>query len=320
MMNKPTTYPWGHERPFNSYANFIKTKFGGRIQKISIDAGFTCPNRDGTKGHGGCAFCNNDAFMVAYANPKENNISEQIIAGKVFIKRRYKKATQYFAYFQAYSNTYDSLENLKKIFDEVRQFPEIIGIIIGTRPDCVDDEKLAYFQELSKQYFVVLEYGIESVNDKTLEYINRGHDYKSAVEAIKKTAALGIPVGSHIILGLPGETRDEILDYAKEISKLPLHSIKLHQLQIVVGTRFAIEYKRNPENFNLFTPETYIPFVAEFLTRLSPNIKIERLASETPRRVRIAPIWEGVKYESFVAMLENYMIENNLWQGKNYKA
>jgi len=318
MTNK--NYPWGHDRPFNSYAQYIKEKFEGRVQKISIDAGFTCPNRDGSKGHGGCAFCNNDAFMVAYTNPEENSISEQIIAGKVFVLRRYKRAKKFFAYFQAYSNTYDSLENLKKIFDEVRKFPEIIGIIIGTRPDCIDDEKLAYFKELSESYYIVLEYGIESIYDKTLEYINRGHDYASAVDAIKKTAALGIPTGSHLILGLPGETREEILNYATEISKLPLQSIKLHQLQIVIGTRFAVEYKNNPEKFNLFNPDEYIPFVAEFLTRLSPKIMVERFASETPRRVRVAPLWEGLKYEAFVQKLEDYMNENSLWQGMKYKG
>ncbi len=316
MMNK--SFPWGHERPFNSYANHIKNLFGGRVQKISINAGFTCPNRDGSKAFGGCAFCNNDAFMVAYCKPEENSVEQQIIEGKAFVKKRYKRANKFFAYFQAYTNTYDSLKNLKLKFDAIKKFPEIVGIIVGTRPDCIDDEKLEYFKELSKQYYVVLEYGIESIYDKTLEYINRGHNYECAVEAIKKTASFGIHTGAHLIIGLPGESKEEIFAYANEISKLPLDSIKLHQLQIVKGSQFAVEYEQNPEKFNLFSSESYIPFVAEFLTHLSPNIMIERLASETPRRVRIAPIWDGLKYESFVQKLEDYMNENNLWQGKHF--
>lgn len=321
MMKMMTTtmnsYPWGHERPFNTYSNFLKNKFGTRIQKISLNGDFTCPNRDGTVGVGGCAFCNNDAFITAYCTA-ENSISQQIEDGKVFVKRRYRRANQYFAYFQAYSNTYGTLDKLKGLFDEVKKFPEIIGFVIGTRPDCIDDEKLKFFAELAQTYYVVLEYGVESIYDKTLLNINRGHSYAASKEAIIQTAEYGIPVGAHIILGLPGETKEEIMQEAFELSKLPLHSLKIHQLQIVKNTRFALEYEQNPNAFQLFTPETYIPFVAEFVSKLSPDIIIERFASESPIRVRIAPIWHGIKYESFVAMLEEYMIANNLWQGKNY--
>jgi len=318
MMNNQQSHSWGNNRPFNAYSNYLKQKFGGRIQKISLNGGFTCPNRDGTVGVGGCAFCNNDAFITSYC-VASNGITQQIIDGKLFVKRRYRRANTYFAYFQAYSNTYTSLENLKKLFNEVLQFPEIIGFIIGTRPDCIDNEKLEFFAELSKKYYVVLEYGIESIYDKTLLEINRGHTYATSKEAIIKTASYGIHVGAHLILGLPGESREQILLEAKEISTLPLHSIKLHQLQIVKDTQFAKEYSQNPEKFNLFTPQEYIPFVAEFISNMSPHIIIERFASESPIRVRIAPIWEGIKYESFVAMLEEYMLEHNLWQGKNFK-
>jgi len=316
MMNNHI-FPWGHARPFNAYSNYLKQEFGARIQKISLNGGFTCPNRDGSLGVGGCAFCNNDAFITAYCTA-EHGISQQIHDGKLFVKKRYRRANQYFAYFQAYSNTYGTLDKLQELFAEVQQFPEIIGFIIGTRPDCIDDEKLAFFAELSKKYYVVLEYGVESIYDKTLLEINRGHTYAASKEAIIKTAEYGIPVGAHIILGLPDESKEDIMAEAAEISKLPLHSIKLHQLQIVKGTRFAEEFQSNPSKFNLFSPQEYIPFVAEFVSKLSPNIIIERFASESPIRVRIAPIWEGIKYESFVQMVEDYMIENELWKGKYY--
>lgn len=316
-MNNHPVYSWGHSRPFNSYANYIRLQFGARIQKISVHGNFTCPNRDGTKGTGGCAFCNNDAFITAYCTP-EHSIPQQIEEGKIFMKRRYRRADTYFAYLQAYSNTYAPLSRIHELIQELRAFPEIIGVIIGTRPDCIDDEKLDYFAELSKEYYVVIEYGVESVYDETLHAINRGHDFACSQHAIISTASRGIHVGAHMIIGLPGETEQQILDSARIISKLPIRSLKLHQLQIVKNTRFADDFLQNPEKFSLFTPETYIPFIAKYLTLLSPHIMIERFAGETPRRVRIAPEWEGVKYETFVQRLEDYMNEHSLWQGKEY--
>ncbi len=310
-------FEWGHERPYNSYANYIKQEFGGRIQKISLHAGLTCPNRDGSIGVGGCSFCNNDAFITEYCSPHKP-ISQQIIEGKLFVQRRYKKAQKYFAYFQAYSNTYTSIENLRVLFKEVQKFPEIIGFIIGTRPDCIDEQKLEFFAQLRKHYYLVLEYGVESIYDSTLLAINRGHTYEVSKNAIQMTADYGIHVGAHIIVGLPGETQEMIMAEAFELSQLPLHSLKLHQLQIVAGTRFAQEYEQNPHKFQLFSPELYIPFIAEFVSKLSPTIKIERLAGDSPIRVRIAPVWQGVKYESFVQKFEEYMFAHNLWQGKHY--
>lgn len=314
-MNK-TVYSWGHTRPFNSYAHYIQSKFGTRIQKISVHGNFTCPNRDGTKGIGGCSFCNNDAFITAYCTP-ERSIAEQIAEGKLFIKQRYKRVNRYFAYLQAYSNTYAPLSRIQALIKEIQAFPEIIGVIIGTRPDCIDNEKLDYFAELSKQYYVVIEYGVESVYNKSLDAINRGHDFACSKNAIYATAQRGIHVGAHMIIGLPTESEQEILASAHIISELPITSLKLHQLQIVKNTKFADDFSKNPEQFSLFTAETYIPFVANYLTYISPHIMIERLAGDSPRRVRIAPNWEGVKYETFVQKLEQYMLTHSLWQGKN---
>ena len=318
MMTMNNSFAWGHERPFNSYSNYIKERFGARIQKISLNGGFSCPNRDGRVGVGGCAFCNNDAFITAYCTA-EHGIDRQIADGKAFMMRRYRKARQFFAYFQAYTNTYTSIERLKELFAQVLSYPEIIGVIVGTRPDCIDNEKLEFFAEMAQTHYVVLEYGVESIYNKTLQRINRGHTYEQSVAAIKTTADYGIHVGAHIILGLPHETPQEMLAMATEISRLPLHSLKLHQLQIVKNTQFAEEYERTPQNFKLFSAEEYIPFVAEFVSRLSPDIKIERFAGDSPIRVRIAPVWAGVKYETFVQKLEEYMMQNELWQGKKNK-
>lgn len=317
MTTMSNSFAWGHERPFNSYSNYIKERFGERIQKISLNGGFSCPNRDGRVGVGGCAFCNNDAFITAYCTA-EHGIDSQIADGKMFVTRRYRKARRFFAYFQAYTNTYTSIERLRELFAQVLAYPEIIGVVVGTRPDCIDDEKLEFFAEMAQSHYVVLEYGVESIYNETLLRINRGHSYEQSVAAIEQTHKYGIHVGAHIILGLPNETHEEMLAMATEISRLPLHSLKLHQLQIVKNTQFAEEYERNPQEFNLFSVEEYIPFVAEFVSRLSPEIKIERFAGDSPIRVRIAPVWEDVKYERFVQKLEEYMFENNLWQGSAF--
>ena len=237
-------YPWGTERRLNSYSDYFRKHFGQRVQKITIDAGFTCPNRDGACGTGGCTFCNNKAFNPSYNYP-EKSISDQILQGMEFHKKRYRKATQYLAYFQAYSNTYADLDKLTVLYEQALQIPGIIGIVVGTRPDCVDAKKLDFFQELSQQCHVVVEYGIESVFNRTLERVNRGHDVETSISAIEETARRGIHVGGHLIVGLPGESREDFLQAAKEVSTWPLNNIKFHQLQLIKGTAMAREYEEN---------------------------------------------------------------------------
>ena len=234
-------YPWGHSRRFNAYSNYFLKEFGERVQKLSIDAGFTCPNRDGTVGTGGCTYCNNDAFNPSYCSPSKS-INQQIIEGIEFHQKRYRRANKYLAYFQPFSNTYAPLDKLRNIYHEALKFPEVIGLVIGTRPDCIDDKKLEFFSELSKKYYVIIEYGIESCYDKTLERVNRGHSFEQSVKAITKTAQKGIKTGAHIIFGLPGETKQEMLDEADILSELPLNNIKFHQLQIIKDTEMAIRY------------------------------------------------------------------------------
>jgi radical SAM protein (TIGR01212 family) len=311
-------FPWGHKQRYNSYNEYFKTHFGERVQKVSVDAGFTCPNRDGTLGRGGCTYCNNSAFNPSYCKPAKS-ISKQIEEGIEFHLRRYRRANKYLAYFQAYSNTYKSLEELKTIYEEALAFPDVIGLVIGTRPDCIDDEKLAYLKELSKLYYIIIEYGIESCYDKTLERINRKHTFAQSVEAIEKTASYGIKTGAHLIFGLPGETRDEMMAEAKIISDLPLTTIKFHQLQIIRNTTMEKQYMEDPEQFKLFSPDDYIIFIVDFIENLNPNFIIERFSGEVPPRFLVAPDWGLVRSDQINTIIKKMLINKNSWQGKYYK-
>lgn len=308
-------YPWGHSRRFNAYSNYILKEFGERVQKLSIDAGFTCPNRDGTVGTGGCTYCNNNAFNPSYCTPSKS-ISQQIIEGIEFHQKRYRRANKYLAYFQPFSNTYAPLDKLRNIYNEALKFPEVIGLVIGTRPDCIDDKKLEFFSELSKKYYVIIEYGIESCYDKTLERVNRGHSFEQSVKAITKTAQKGIKTGAHIIFGLPGETKQEMLDEADILSELPLNNIKFHQLQIIKDTEMAKEYREKPENFNLFSLNEYIDFIITFLERLTPDIVIERFAGEVPPRFLSGPNWGLIRNDQILNLIKKKLYEKNTWQGR----
>ncbi|MBK8808764.1 MAG: TIGR01212 family radical SAM protein [Bacteroidales bacterium] len=312
-------YDWGHSRRFNAYSNYFKKAFGSRIQKVSIDAGFTCPNRDGNISVGGCKYCNNNSFKPSYATTA-NTIKEQIQKGIEFHNNRYKSPSKFLAYFQAYSNTYKPLNELKIIYSAATEFSEIAGFVIGTRPDCIDDEKLKYFKELSEKYYLIIEYGIESCNNSILKNINRGHTFEQASEAIIKTAEYGIKTGAHLIMGLPGESRDELLQSVNKISKLPLNNIKFHQLQIIRDTEFARNYKENPDNFNLFSSSEYIDFIINYIELLNPKFVIERFSGESPPQLKIAPDWNGIRSRDFLEILEKEMEKRNTWQGKLFIA
>ncbi len=248
------TYPWGDTRRFNSYAGYFRRLFGCRVQKLSVDAGFTCPNRDGTIGEGGCTFCNNGAFTPSYCMPSKS-VGQQIAEGIEFHRNRYRSAQRYLVYFQAFSNTYAPLERLKRLYDEALAHPGVAGIVVGTRPDCVDERKLDYFAGLARDRYVALEYGIESTFDATLRAVNRGHDFACARRAVEMTAARGLHVGAHFILGLPGETDAMLLDQVERINALPLTTVKFHQLQVFRATPMAAEYDAAPERFRFWEPE-----------------------------------------------------------------
>ena len=310
-------YSWGDERRFNSYSRYFAKQFGGRVQKISIDAGFSCPNRDGKISTGGCTFCSNEAFNPSYCRP-EKSIKQQIEEGIEFHRRRYRRASLYLAYFQPFSNTYKPLDELKCIYQQALNVPEIAGIVIGTRPDLIDKGILQYLSEIQQTHYVMLEYGVESVYDETLKRVNRGHDFATAEKAIHMTADFGIPCGAHFIFGLPGESKKIMLDAADIISQLPLTTVKFHQLQIFKGTKMAEEYLQHPEAFHLFDLEEYIDFVIDFAERLNPNIVIERFAGEVPPRYLVSEPWMKLRYDEVLSHIEKRMEERNTWQGKKF--
>ncbi|KAF5074592.1 hypothetical protein DSECCO2_179580 [anaerobic digester metagenome] len=312
-------FPWGDTRRFNSYSGYFKRIFGGRIQKLTIDAGFTCPNRDGSLSVGGCTFCNNDAFNPSYCESVKS-ITQQIEEGIEFHAVRYRRADRYLAYFQAYSNTHAPLERLKQIYDEALAHPRVIGVVIGTRPDCVDADKLDYIQSLAQNHYVAVEYGLESTYNSTLERINRGHSYEKSVWAIQETAKRGIKVGAHIIFGLPGETREMMMSQAQTLSQLPLDTIKFHQLQIIKGTIMEQEYLQNPNDFKLFAMDEYLDFMADFLERFNPNIVVERFTGEAPPRFLATPSWGRLRTDQVLQLFEKRLLERDTYQGRLWKG
>jgi radical SAM protein (TIGR01212 family) len=311
------TPPFPNGKRYNSYNEYFKRTFGGRVQKLSVHGGFTCPNRDGTLSTGGCTFCDNDAFHPSYCKP-EKTITRQLQEGQQFHAWRYRRAVNYLAYFQSYSNTYASISHLTSLYEEALSVPGIIGLVIGTRPDCMDDEKLEYLAGLSKQYYIMIEYGIESCYDHTLSLINRGHDTETSFRAVRETAALGIRTGAHFIFGLPGETIPMMMEMAGIISSLPLDTVKFHQLQIVKGTVMEHQFAEFPEIFHQFSLDGYIDFITAFLERLTPKIVIERFAGEVPPRFLNSNPWQMIRYDSLARMIETNLTEKETWQGRLY--
>lgn len=300
-------------RRYYEYGEFLRERFDFKVQKISINAGFTCPNRDGTKGWGGCTYCNNQTFSPEYCHT-DKSVTEQLEKGVKFFSRKYPEM-RYLAYFQAYTNTYGRLESLIKKYEEALSYPDVVGLIVGTRPDCMPDELLDYFTELSKSKFVMVEYGLESTSNKTLVRINRGHTHEESESAIRRTAERGIYTGAHLILGLPGESRDEMLKHADILSALPITTLKLHQLQLIRNTRMAKEFDENPSQFHLYTADEYIELVIDFIERLNPSIVVERFVSQSPKELLIAPDW-GLKNYEFTAKVNRRIDERDTWQGR----
>lgn len=334
MMMNPSLSP---HKPYTDLSAFISRHFDHKVQKLSINAGFTCPNRDGTRGRGGCTYCNNQTFNPEYCATEEG-VREQLERGKTFFRRAQSKRAdrrgkplsdtergmKFLAYFQAYTNTYGELAQLKRLYQEALEVEDVVGLVVGTRPDCMPDELLHHFSQIHKQAFVLIEYGVESTSDISLRRINRGHDYACAVDAIRRTAALEIPVGAHFILGLPGESREFTIAQAATINELPIDTLKLHQLQIVRGTAMAKEFadqqqkaSENPNfqgDFHLYSPKEYAALVVDFLEHLRPEIVVERFTSSSPRSLLLAPDW-GLKNHEFVALVEKEFARRGTWQG-----
>ena len=300
---------------YNSYIGYFKKTYGERLQKVVVDAGFTCPNRDGLVGTGGCTYCDNAAFHPGYSTAGIP-IHEQIDEGIKFHRVRYRKAEKFLAYFQPYSNTYASLERLREVYEEALSHPLVAGIVIGTRPDCVDEDKLDYLASLARDHVVVIEYGIESVYNRTLQRINRGHSFEDAVRAVEMTAARGLTQGAHFIFGLPGESVEEMLAYAPIINKMPLHSVKFHQLQIVRGTAMEREFASHPSDFVTFSLDEYLDFIADLLERLRPDLYIERFAGEVPPRFVNSTPWGLLRNTELIRLLEQRLEQRETYQGR----
>lgn len=325
-------YGFPDGKRYNSFVGYFKRKYGERLQKIVLDAGFTCPNRDGKVGRGGCTYCDNAAFHPSYSTAGKS-LHLQLDEGIEFHKVRYRTTEHYLAYFQSFSNTYAPLPRLRQLYEEALSHPQVVGIVIGTRPDCVDEEKLDYLADLSQgkvmkgwsrsidgeertSPIVIVEYGIESCYDATLQRINRGHDFQTARRAVLMTAERGIDTGAHFILGLPGETRQMMLDSCALINELPLRSVKFHQLQIVKGTRMEQEYAERPEDFVKFTLEEYLDFFTGMLELLRPDLYIERFAGEVPPRFVNETPWGLIRNVELLRLLDSRLEERETWQGR----
>ena len=300
---------------YNDFSTFLKRYFPFKVQKISLNAGFTCPNRDGMKGYGGCTYCNNQTFNPDYCRT-DKGVAEQLEEGKRFFAKKYPEM-KYLAYFQAYTNTYGELEALARKYEEALAVDGVVGLVIGTRPDCMPDALLDYLARLGERIFVLVEYGIESTRDETLRRINRGHTFADTVDAVCRTTERGILCGGHVILGLPGETRADIVSQAGDISALPLTTLKLHQLQLIRGTRMAREYEECPGDFHLFDVDSYLELVIDYIERLRPDIVLERFLSQSPKDLLVAPDW-GMKNYEFNHRLWKRMRELDAYQGKKY--
>lgn len=309
------------ERRYNAFVDILKERYGSRLQKLVVDAGFCCPNRDGTLARGGCTYCDNNAFHPSYSTP-DKSVTQQLAEGVEFHRRRYPRAEKYLAYFQPYSNTYAPLEKLKSLYGEALAFPGVVGLAIGTRPDCLDGAKLDYLASLKASGKVVLlEIGIESCYDATLGRINRRHSWAQAEEAVCAAAERGLNPCAHFIFGLPGESRETMLEGAAKINCLPLGSVKFHQLQIIKGTPMEREFAAHPERFVTWTLPEYIDFFIDFLERLRPDLPVERFAGEVPPRFVNSTPWGLVRNVDLLRMLEKRLEERDTCQGaalRNY--
>ena len=299
---------------YNDYGTWIRQQFPFRVQKISIDAGFTCPNRDGRISTGGCIYCDNRTFNPAYCQRRQP-IAQQLEAGKQFFAHKYPDM-KYLAYFQAFTNTYAPLAQLQALYEEALAVDDIVGIVIGTRPDCVSDELLDYLATLAQRTFVLVEYGLETTNDDTLLRINRGHSFAQSCDALQRTKARGLLTGAHIILGLPGEDAQESLRQAPILSQLPIDILKIHQMQVIKGTRLAEAYAQAP--FHIYTVEEYIELIAGYIQRLRPDLVLERFVSQSPKELLVAPHW-GLKNYEFTNLLANYLRAHDIRQGQFFR-
>lgn len=308
------TYDTTHAHTlYKDFAAFLQEHFDTKVQKISINAGFTCPNRDGRVLRGGCTYCNNASFNPDYCKP-EKSIATQLREGMDFFARKYPQM-KYLAYFQAYTNTYAPLEQIRRLYEEALSVDGVVGLVIGTRPDCVPNEVLDYLSTLSQQTFLMVEYGLESMNNDVLAHIRRGHTVECSIDALWRTKERGILTGAHLILGLPGETKEALVAQAKQVAQLPIDTLKLHQLQLIKGTEMAHDYRRYPDKYHFFTIEEYIDLICRYIEQLPPEMTLERFTSSSPVHLQVLPGW-GLKNYQFVELLKSELRKRQTYQGR----
>lgn len=306
---------YGTDKRYNQFSAYLKNKFGQKVYKITLDAGFSCPNRDGTISTGGCIFCDDGgSFSRAHSNLLP--VEEQVKAGVASLSEKFK-AKKFMSYFQAYTNTYKPVQELEKIYGSALNHPDIVGISIGTRPDCVDSDKLNLIASYTKDYETWIEYGLQSVHDRTLKYINRGHDFKTFARTCDETMKCGIKVCAHVILGLPGESRDDMLETAKTLAEMGVDGVKIHDLCIMKNTKLAQIYKE--QEIKLLEEDEYVSLVCDFLEVLPVGTTIHRLAGNGLQALKIAPLWLNKKFE-VLNKIDRELLTRNSWQGKFYKV
>jgi len=298
-------------RLYYDYNSYLRELFGCRVQKISLDAGLTCPNRDGTLGYGGCIYCNARGSGTGAAS-QSRSITEQLNNGKSYLAERYK-ARKFLAYFQSFTNTYAPLPELKSLYEEALSVSDIVGLAIGTRPDCVSDELLDYLQSLSEQYLIWIEYGLQSAHDRTLARISRGHNVTSFLDAVHRTRLRKLNVCAHVILGLPGEARDDMLSTARFLAKMDIQGVKIHLLYVIRGT--ALESLYNAGEYECLDRDEYVSTVADFLSCLPSNLVIQRLTGDPHAEELVAPLWAMEKQKNLVAITA-HMKAHGIYQGK----
>lgn len=308
-------YPWGNEQRYYSYTQYIRQLFGGRVQKLTIDAGFSCPHRQGRSGSGGCTYCNNAAFNPSYCEPSKS-VTQQLREGVEFHAVRYRRAKGYLAYFQAYTNTYAPIEKLRSLFLEAASFPGVVGLVVGTRPDCLSEEVIDLLEEINKRTLVFTELGVESIHGETLERVHRGHGWPESRHAIVQLAEAGLHVGVHLILGLPGEDEPMMLESIAQVCELPVNSLKLHQLQVLKGTVLAQEWAENPSSVQLFTLEGYMELLGRLVPHIPASIALERVTAEAPPAYLIAPHWGLIRNDAVLKRFEEQLERLDAWQGK----
>lgn len=303
------------DKRYNDFNSHLRSLFGCRVQKITVDAGLSCPNRDGTVSTGGCIFCNARGSGSG-AHSRGLTITDQLLQGKKFLGRRYK-AKKFLAYFQSFSNTYAPVDKLQKLYDEALAVEDVVGLSIGTRPDCVALPVLDLLQNYAGQRLIWIEYGLQSASDKTLKFINRGHDVRSFEDAVKATSNRGIKICAHVILGLPGESRRDILHTAKAVAGMGIDGVKLHLLYVVKGTALETLYRQG--SYRCLEQQAYIDLVCDFLERLPPEMVIQRLTGDPHPEELVAPQWALRKTDTLQKINET-LVNRNSWQGSKYRG